>query len=114
MTRAGPVGEGHTGLQVRYVQTGGLAGLRMVAEVDVDALSADQSLRLRNLVDAAVAAQPAPVVENPRLRDGFHHEIVVQRGAETVHIVVRDPAVPDAVGALIAELAPLAKPQRKS
>jgi hypothetical protein len=99
------------GTQVRLTQSGGLAGLDMVAQVDVDELPPDQAARVREALAAAdlpaLAGQaPGP----PQGADRFQYDIAVTEGGRTQHVTVHEPGVPAELQPLIDVLRPLARP----
>lgn len=100
-----------TGSQLRYTRTGGFGGLKMVADLDTSTLDEAQASSLEQLVDDALAEAP-PERQDPRVRDGQHHELTIIRDGGTRTLRSSDPVSPPALTALINELSPHAKPTR--
>jgi hypothetical protein len=97
--------------RVRFVRTGGFAGLKLVADLDTSDLAAGEAAALDRLVDAALAEAP-PSPPDPRARDAQHYEITVERAGERTVLRGDDPRLPPALGALVADLTPRAQPSR--
>jgi hypothetical protein len=97
--------------RVRFVQTGGFAGLKLVADLDTADLPADEAAALDRLVDAALDEAP-PSPPDPRARDAQDYEITVERDGERTVLHGSDPRLPPAFRALVADLAPRAEPSR--
>jgi hypothetical protein len=97
--------------RVRYVQTGGFAGLKLTADLDTSDLPPDEATALDQLVDAALAEGPPPPPD-PRARDDQQYEVTIDRDGE--HTVLRgtDPHLSPAFAALVADLRPRAEPSR--
>jgi hypothetical protein len=97
--------------QVHFVQTGGFAGLTMVADVDTDHLPAPEATSFEAKVDAALA-EPAAAPPGPNVRDDQQYEVTVTRGSTSRVLRAADPNLPPALGALVAELRSKAQPTR--
>ncbi|HVL05326.1 MAG TPA: protealysin inhibitor emfourin [Acidimicrobiales bacterium] len=101
------------GTRVRLTRSGGLAGLSMVAAVDLDELPPASAEK----VEAALAEMD---FERPRRRrtvpapgpwpDAFQYDIEVDDG-EKRSITVHDPVISPEVRALLDVLVPLAEPE---
>jgi hypothetical protein len=101
-------------IHLHLVQSGGLAGLTLVAEVDVDDLPADAAVLVRRVLDtvdlSALAARPPPPPTGP---DRFSYELTVECAGERRCVKVQEPEVPPALRPLLSTLLPLARPQRR-
>jgi hypothetical protein len=83
----------------------------MTAELDTDALPADEAATLDALVDAALAeGEPPP--PDPRARDAQHYEITVDRPPAPTILHGSDPHLAPAFRALVTALQPHASPTR--
>ena len=99
-------------MELRYVQTGGLAGLRMTADLDTMSLPSDEAARLEQLA-AAAAAEPAPAASGDGgMRDHQHYEVAVTQQGETTVLRGTDFDAGPALRALIEQLRPRAEPSR--
>ena len=94
-------------VHVRYVRSGGFAGLRMVADVDTAQLAeanAAEASRLEALASAAAAEPAAPAPDRPR-PDGYQHDVTITAGGATVERRGWDGAMPPELEALVSALA---------
>ncbi len=106
------------GTRVRLTRSGGLAGLSMVASVDLDDLPAATARKVR----AALAAmdfepKPAPAPRKAGRRaapfpfpDAFQYDLEINDGKKR-SITVRDPVLAPEVQTLLDVLLPLAEPE---
>jgi hypothetical protein len=97
--------------QVRYTQTGGFAGLKMVAQVDVSTLEGAQASNFERLVDEALAEEP-PEPADSRVRDGQQYEVTITRDGINRVLRATDPVSRPALQALITDLSQRATPAR--
>src|SRR3954452_22794158 len=98
-------------MELQYVQTGGLAGLRMTAALDTSTLSAEDAARLEQLV-AAATAEPAPAPGTSAMRDDQQYEVAVTDQGTTTVLRGSDVDAGPALRALIEQLRPRAEPTR--
>lgn len=98
------------GTRVTLTRSGGLAGLSMVASVDVEELPDPARARVRAaLGELDFDAPPAPPAE-PHGADTYQYDVVVTNGGRrslTAHDPVRSPGL----RALLDVLLPLARPE---
>jgi Emfourin len=101
-------------IHLQLVQSGGLAGLTLVAEVDVDDLPADAAAVVRRALDTvdlpALAARPPPPPAGP---DRFSYDLTVEAAGEHQQVKLQEPEVPPELRPLLSALLPLARPQRR-
>ncbi len=99
-------------IHLQLVQSGGLAGLTLVAEVDVDDLPADAAVLVRRALDAtdlpALAARPPPPPVGP---DRFSYELTVESGGDRQCLKLQEPEVPPELRPVLLTLLPLARPR---
>lgn len=94
-------------MHVKLVRSGGLAGLDLVAALDVTDLSADQQGLLARLLTADVhAASP----NRPGGADQFSYQLEIHQGDRTVRHSWEEPNVPETVRPLLVALTRQAKP----
>jgi Emfourin len=98
-------------MELRYIQTGGLAGLRMTADLDTANLPADEAAHLEQLA-AAARAEPAPSGGPSTMRDYQQYEVAVTDQGETTVLRGTDVDAGPALRALIEQLRPRAEPTR--
>ena len=98
-------------MKIRFRQSGGVAGVAKVAEVESARIPHDEADRLRALVDEALS-HPAPE-PGPGLPDEeqFYVEIEIERRRQT--ILVRRSDVPAPVRPLIDYLEQLAEYEKR-
>jgi hypothetical protein len=101
-------------IHVLLVQSGGLAGLTLVADVAVDDLPADDAAAVRRALDTvdlpALAARPAPPPTGP---DRFSYELTVERAGDRRCLKLQEPEVPPELRPVLSTLLPLARPRRR-
>ena len=99
-------------IHLQLVQSGGLAGLTLVAEVDVDDLPPDAAVLVRRALDSVdlpgLAVRPPPPPAGP---DRFSYELTVDCAGERRCVKLQEPEVPAELRPLLATLLPLARPQ---
>ena len=96
-------------MKIRFVRSGGFAGLRLTLDLDTAELPASDAARLTELVEVARGTLTnAP--HSRRGADQFEYELTIelhQWGHET--LVLRDQDVPEPVRPLIDQLTALAR-----
>lgn len=95
------------GTRVRLTRSGGLAGISMVASVDLDELPAATAEQVRTALDEVDFDTPFPAGGAP---DGFQYDLVVTDD-ETRSLTARDPFVGPGLRSLLDVLLPLAEPE---
>ena len=103
---------------MRLTRSGGLAGLSMVASVDLDDLPPATAEQVRAaLAEVDFDRPPASAVAGeqagpawPGAADTYQYDLVVT-GEETRTVTARDPFVGPGVRALLDVLLPLAEPE---
>ena len=99
------------GKRVRLTRSGGLAGISMVADVDLDELPETTAEEVRAaLAEVDFDAPPAPAAARRGAADTYQYDVVVTDGG-TRSMTAHDPFVGPGVRALLDVLLPLAEPQ---
>jgi hypothetical protein len=98
------------GQHVRLTQSGGLAGLQMVAAVDVDDLPAPAAARVREAVDGLSFERPTGGGPPPGGPDRFQYDLEVTDGHRR-SLTAHEPDLPPGLQTVIDVLLPLAEPQ---
>jgi hypothetical protein len=102
-------------IHVQLVQSGGLAGLTLVAEVDVDELPSDAAVVVRRALDTvdlpALADRPPPAPAGP---DRFSYELTVDAAGERRSVKLQEHEVPSELRPLLSTLRPLLGPRRRA
>jgi hypothetical protein len=90
-------------LKVRLVRTGGVAGVRVVSEIESGDLTQDESLRLDKLVKGAEwSGLPTKTMRKPQARDLMEYAITLGGGAQQRTIVGDDLTLPPEARELVA------------
>jgi hypothetical protein len=95
--------------RVQYVQTGGFAGLKMTADVDLSSLPAEEAIAFEQLIERAVA-EPAPITSVRPAPDGQQYQVTIARDDGDVVLRGSDPDLAPGFAALVAQLQPRAAP----
>jgi hypothetical protein len=98
--------------RLAFLQTGGFAGLRLVADLDTSELPRSEAKALEATIDAALAERPSTVSRDDRMRDDQQYQVTVARGDDTTVLRAADPDVPPALAALVSLLQARAEPTR--
>ena len=98
-------------VQIEYVRSGGLAGLRKTASVDTGKLRESDASAAENFeqVASVVLAAPPPASSRTQRVDGFQHAISIIQGVEKRSFTAWDPVTSASLEQLLKLLAPLAK-----
>jgi hypothetical protein len=96
-------------VEVRFVRSGGFAGLDMVATVDTADLPADQQDLVARLLTADLLG---PGVSRSGGADQFSYQLEIHHGDRRVRRHWEEAEVPENVRPLLAALARQAKPAR--
>jgi len=96
-------------MQVKFVRSGGFAGLKLVASVDSADLPADQQDVVDRLLTEDLRGQGA---SRPGGADQFSYQLEIRQGGRTVRRRWDEPEVLDTVRPLLAGLTKAAKPTR--
>jgi hypothetical protein len=95
------------GTHLRLTRSGGLAGISMVADVDLDELPEPTASEAREAL-AAIDFDPTP--PPPIMPDGYQYDLVVE-DSTTRSTTARDPFLSPGFRALLDVLMPLATPE---
>ena len=99
------------GTRVKLTRSGGLAGISMVASVDLDELPPDTAEQVRAALDEVdFKTRVRSATSRAGMADGFQYDLVVTDG-KTRKLTARDPFVGPALRALLDLLLPLAEPE---
>jgi hypothetical protein len=98
-------------MKVKFVQSGGYAGLRMGCDLDTDSLPAEEAAMLQSLVEQSGFFQ-AESGSTPTARDLLNYSIAVETNEGDRQISFDDLSMPDGVAPLVKYLQSRAKPVR--
>lgn len=96
-------------LKIRYVQSGGLAGLIRGCTVDAASLAPAAATVLKGLVKAAPLAK-LKTARTKGVADLLLHDFSIETDAGTLHLSFDDLTLPKALKPLVAFLARRSKP----
>ena len=98
-------------MKVKFVQSGGYAGLRMGCDLDTDSLPAEEAAMLQSLVEQSGFFQ-AQSDRTPTARDLLNYSIAVETNEGSSQISFDDLSMPDGIAPLVKYLQSRAKPLR--
>jgi hypothetical protein len=99
------------GTRVRLTRSGGLAGLSMVASVDLDDLPAKKARKVRSALEGMDFEPPKRRRSAPApFADGFQYDVEVDDGKKR-SVTLRDPVDNPELQTLLEVLLPLAEPE---
>jgi hypothetical protein len=96
-------------LRIRYLQSGGFAGLIRGCNIDAAALAPATAAILKRLVKAAPLAR-LKTARTGGVADLLLHDFVIETDAGTLHLSFDDLTLPKALKPLVAFLARRSKP----
>ena len=100
------------GTRIELTRSGGLAGISMVASVDVDELPETTARQLRSALAEVDFDRPAAAAAPPGAADGYQYDLVVSDGRRR-SLTAHDPFLSPAVRKLLDALLPLARPEER-
>lgn len=100
--------------KIKFERTGGFAGIRLVAEIDMDDLPEDQKHEIINLLDEADFDELSEKLtdKNP-IPDGFVYSIIVNSREKDYQVVAGESVLPNDLQPLIEILESIAKKQMR-
>ena len=99
------------GTRVKLTRSGGLAGISMVASVDLDELPPETAEQVRAALDEVDFKTRFPSAKSRGgMADGFQYDLVVTDD-KTRKLTAHDPFVGPVLRALLYVLLPLAEPE---
>ena len=100
-------------LRIRYVKSGGFAGLIRGCTIDAAALAPAVAAVMKRLVKAALASGVGVAkakAKTPGVADVPVHQLTIETDAGTVHLSFDDLALPKSLKPLVAFLTRRSKP----
>ncbi len=98
------------GTRIRLTRSGGLAGLSMVASVDLDELPEDTAEEIRAALAELDFDPPEANAGRSAVPDAYQYDVVVTNGKRR-SLTAHDPFLSPALRALVDALLPLAEPE---
>ncbi len=102
-------------MRIQFERTGGFAGMRLAVTIDSEALSQEEAIRLRELVDAAGFFELPEEITTPTPgADRFLYTLTVEVEGRRHTVRTSDAAAPAALRSLIDWLTKAAREAHKS
>jgi hypothetical protein len=102
-------------MRVEFERTGGVAGMRLVATIDGEALAPDERAQLEELISAVdFFALPERLASPLPGADRFQYRITVEQGEQRHTIVIGEATTPPALRPLLEWLTRAARGPRGS
>ncbi len=103
---------GSGGTIIRLTRSGGLAGLNLVASVEVDDLPTEIGVEVRSALAGLKSPPTTAGPPHPHMAaDLFQYDLVVETGGERRAFTADDGSLSPAARALVDVLLPLARPE---
>ena len=100
--------------KIKFERTGGFAGIRLAAEIDMDDLPDDQKREIIELIDEADFDDLAKTLSNKKpVPDAFNYSITVKSREKEYQVVADEASLPDDLQPLIELLERTAKRQMR-
>jgi hypothetical protein len=101
-------------MRVNFVRTGGFAGMRIAATIDLDALPDHEAQALQSeLQQANFFNLPEQIQAPAGGADRFQYEIVVEAGGKQHRVETGEAGMPEALQPLVQHLELLARSSRR-
>ena len=101
--------------KIKFERTGGFAGIRLTAEIEMDDLPNDQKLEIINIIDESDFEElPEKLAGNMPVPDGFVYDIKVYSREEEYRVFTSESSLPDDLQPLIEILERIAKQQMRN
>jgi hypothetical protein len=98
------------GTKIRLTRSGGLAGISMVASVDLDELPEATAEKIRAALDDLDFDPPEARAGGPSMPDAYQYDLVVTNRTRRT-VTAHDPFLSPGLRALVDVLLPLAEPE---
>jgi len=96
---------------VRFVQSGGFAGLVKGCELDTRSLPQEKAKELEAMIESSSISTPGKFLSHSS-RDLNQYEITIKAGTSTISAVFDDETIPGSAKPLIGYLKKCAKPEK--
>ena len=97
-------------MRLRFVRSGGFAGILLTANLDPENLAPDEMAALeREVAEASFFDLPDQVGHPPSIPDGFEYEITVSSSTQVRTLKVSETLVTDTLRPLVDHLTNLAR-----
>jgi len=100
--------------KIKFERTGGFAGIRLAAEIEMDDLPDDQKREIIELLDEADFEELAEKLSDEKpVPDGFVYSITVEAKEKEYKVLAGESSLPDDMQPLIEMLESLTKKQMR-
>ena len=100
--------------RIKFERTGGFAGMRIGADIDLDDLPEDQARELRELLDDVDFDElPEQLMGKQQMPDGFDYSITVESDKRKHTVHTTDTSAPDKMQPLLELLYRIARQQTR-
>jgi hypothetical protein len=100
--------------RIKFERTGGFAGIRIGADIDLDDLPEDQARELRELLDDVDFDElPEQLMSKKPMPDGFNYSITVETDKHKHTVHTTDGSAPDKMQPLLELLYRIARQQAR-
>ena len=101
--------------RIKFERTGGIAGIRLAAEIEVNSLPEEQKKEIIELLDELDFEElPSKVAGKMAVPDEFVYSVIVESGEREYQILAGESALPSDIQPLIELLERIAKRQMRS
>ena len=101
--------------KVKFERTGGFAGIRLAAEIEMEDLPDDEKHEIINIIDGSDFEDlPKKFAGKAPLPDGFVYDIKVYSREDEYHVLADESSLPDDLQPLIEILERTAKKQMRN
>jgi hypothetical protein len=101
-------------MRIDFERLGGFAGLRLVAQVDVDTLPLQEAQELKDMIDAVGFFNLPSTIRSTQNVDQFTYKVTVTIPEIQHSVTISEGAVPEALRPLLQRLATIARTAPKS
>jgi len=101
--------------RIKFERTGGFAGIRFAADIELDEMPEDQAQQILELLDDLDFDElPEQMLGNPQVTDGFMYSITVVTETRQKTVTTSDTAAPKKMEPLLETLTQIAKQQARN
>jgi hypothetical protein len=101
-------------MKIYFERSGGFAGMKLMLNLDLDELPADDATTLENLVDEADIFNRSEPDASLGYPDGFQYTITVELESQQRTLQFSDETLPEELQPLVSELSARARSQRRN
>lgn len=100
--------------RIKFERTGGFAGMRLAADIDLDDLPEEQAKQLREMLDDANFDElPEKLMKGDQVPDGFTYSITVESEKVQHTVITGDTSAPAKLQPLLDLLSQIARQQAR-